>query len=109
MNRGLFFALMLLIGSAEAGVVTGFVEKMIIGREGHQVFIHIKDAPQTCGQDHNLGFNYAFSLRDHGAGKEMLSAFMAAQVANKQVTIQGTGHCTVDAKMEDVSYLYLRN
>ena len=76
-------------GLSQASSVTGEIEKLIIGRQGHQVFVHIKGAPQTCGKDHSLGFNYAFSLKDHGAGKEILSAMLAVQVSGRRITIQG--------------------
>ena len=85
---------------------TGHIQKMIVGREGHQIYIHMKDAPQTCGKDHPLGFNYAFSLRDNEAGEVIFSALLAAQVAKKAVTIQGQGPCTIDSHMENLGYIY---
>jgi len=93
--------------SAHASHFTGKIEKLVIGRLGHQVFVHMKNAPATCGLDHPLGFNYAFSLESHSAGKEILSVLLAAKVADKQIGVQGTGACTISADMEDISYIYL--
>ncbi len=106
----LYIATTITSTGVQAGTTqTGKVGKLIIGREGHQVYINIKDIAQTCNKDHGMGFNYAFSLRDHEAGKEILSALMAAQIANKQVTVQGFGTCTITESMEDVHYIYLLN
>ena len=92
--------------SVYASNFTGSIEKLIIGREGHQVFVHIKDAPQTCGKDHSLGFNYAFSLRDHEAGKEILSALLASQLSGEKVTIQGDNTCSLSSEVENIGYIY---
>jgi hypothetical protein len=92
---------------AHASVYKGLIEKMIVGRQGHQVFVHIKGAPQTCGLDHSLGFNYAISLRDHGAGRSIYSTMLAAQMAGREITIQGDGVCTITPEMEDIGYVYI--
>jgi hypothetical protein len=92
---------------ANSSVFKGVIEKMIVGRQGHQVYVHLKGAPQTCGIDHPLGFNYAISLRDHGAGKSIYSAMLAAQMAGREITIQGNGVCTISLQLEDIGYIYV--
>ena len=109
MKRLIPVLMMFAVTNVEASTVTGTIEKMIIGRQGHQVYVHINNAAQTCNADHSLGFNYAISLRDHEAGKEIFSTLIAAQIANKRITIQGTELCTISETMEDISYIYLLN
>lgn len=95
------------IQTVYASSYAGYVEKLVVGRDGHQVFIHMKDAPTTCNLEHPLGFNYAFSLRDHEAGREMLSALLAANMAGTRVVVQGTDVCTISSDMENVAYIYV--
>ncbi len=79
--------LMILTTNAFATSATGEVGKIIVGRLGHQIYIELLNAPQTCGQDHPQDYNYALSVNEYPMGKEILSVLIAAQVANKMVTI----------------------
>lgn len=102
----ILIAALLSSGVCDASNAKGKIEKLIIGRNGHEVFVHLKNASQTCGRDHSLGFNYAFSIRDHEAGREMLSAMLAAKFAKREITIQGNNQCVMSPELETIAYIY---
>jgi len=104
MKKTLILGLLMISELAIASSQTGTVEKMIVGRLGYQVYVHLSNA-STCSSEHPLGYNFAFSLNDHDAGKEILSTLLAAQMAQRQVTVQGMSQCTIDDRMEDISYV----
>ena len=106
MKKYLLLMLVLFASNSFSSNFRGVVEKMIVGSGEHRVYVHLKGAPKTCDNDHPLGFNYAFSLRDHGAGREIFSSLLAAQMAGKEVTVQGNSQCTVSTDMEDIGYIY---
>ena len=97
--------LLLLASNTYAGMVVGKIEKMIVGRQGTQVFVHLVNVPQTCGKDHSLGYNYYLSLSGHAGAKEIYSALLAAQMTDREIGIQGTGQCTAQDSIEDISYV----
>jgi len=103
------FVLVLILFSTNlhASHARGVIKTLIVGKAGHQVYVQLAGAPQTCGSDHPLGFNYGLSLSSHGAAKEILSVLLAAQLAGREVTIQGAGVCSFEGSMEDISYVYL--
>ncbi|TVZ41825.1 hypothetical protein P886_1175 [Alteromonadaceae bacterium 2753L.S.0a.02] len=90
-----------------ASSAIGNIGKLVIGRDGHQIYVELLGVPETCGSEHPIGFNYAISTNSHPMAKEILSTLIAAQVAGKKVTIQGGSTCTIDSRMEDISYIYL--
>ena len=93
-----------------AGNGTGVVHQVLVGRAGHEVYFDIEGTINgfPCAGTHPAGFDYAFSLTNHAAGREMLSAILTAYASGKTLSVQGDGTCTVDSSMEDVGYVTLR-
>lgn len=60
----------------------------------------------TCSATHTSGFRFAFLLTRSGA-KELLVSVLAAQTTGRNVQIVGTGECTIDPSLEDLSYVVL--
>jgi hypothetical protein len=83
---------------------------VLVGRQGNQVYLEILDTAYVgwpCGTPHPNGFRYAFLLTTPGA-KEMLATALAAQTSGKKLLVVGTGTCSQDPSLEDVSYVVLQ-
>jgi hypothetical protein len=93
-----------------AGYAVGKVTQVLVGRLGTQVYIGVA-APQfvdwPCASTHPSGFRYAFVL-SQSAAREMLATILTAQATGKNLQVVGAGTCTVDATMEDISYVVLQ-
>ena len=65
---------------ATAGGGVGTVDQLLVGRNGHEVYVSISgtitDFP--CSTSHPSGFNFAFSLTNHQAANGMLATLNAA-------------------------------
>jgi hypothetical protein len=97
-----------MITSAHAGYATGDVGKVLVGRNGQEVYIELVNASITdfpCASSHPNHYQYAFSLQSHAAGKAMLSVILAAKSTGHRIFIQATGACTIDSRIEDLSYV----
>ncbi len=60
---------------------------------------------QACAT-HSV-YDYAFQQNDGIGGNGVLSVLLAAQLNGNQVTIVGTGTCTIHPTMEDVTNVVL--
>jgi hypothetical protein len=93
----------------EAGYAVGTVEKILVGRQGHEVYVQItgdiEDFP--CASSHPNGYNYGFSLSGHAAGSEILSALMVAYSSGKTASVQGNATCNLNSQLEDIGYVRL--
>jgi hypothetical protein len=98
------------VSVAQAGNAIGKVTQVLVGRLGTQVYIGLA-APQfaswPCASTHPSGFRYALSLTWPGA-REMLATILTAQAAGKDLQVVGLGTCTLDADVEDISYVVLQ-
>lgn len=96
-----------LASHAHAGGGSGTVGQVVVGRQGHQVFVEltnesISDFP--CASVHPNGFNFAFSTQSSG-GKDMLATVLAAKASGAHLYFVGNGTCNQDSMIEDASYI----
>jgi hypothetical protein len=92
-------------GPVLAGNGQGTVGSILVGRLGYQVFVQILNPTFTsyaCGTPGT--WHFAFSTQNPG-GKDMLATVLAAKAAGISLVFVGTGTCTQDANLEDVSYI----
>lgn len=98
------------ISLSYAGVGVGTVTKVLVGRMGNEVYVSVAGNINAfpCASAHPNGWNYAISLTNNPAGKDILSALLVAYTAGKTVEVQGVGTCTIDSTLEDIGYVILR-
>ena len=92
---------------AFAGTGQGKVGTYLVGRLGYQVYVQILNPvfqSFPCGTPNLNNWQYAFSTQAPG-GKDMLATLLAAKATGQTLIFVGTGTCTQDAAMEDVSYI----
>jgi len=96
------------VGSpAMAGNGQGSVGSILVGRLGYQVFVQVKNPTFTgfaCGTPNPTNWHFAFSTQNPG-GKDMLATVLAAKASGTKLVFVGSGTCTQDANLEDVSYI----
>jgi hypothetical protein len=83
------------------------VGSVLVGRLGHQVFVQILNPVFTgfaCGTPNPSNWNFAFSTQNPG-GKDLLATVLAAKTADIALVFVGTGTCTQDSALEDISYI----
>ena len=92
-----------------AGTGSGLVKKLLVGRNGAEVYFELEGTKTgfPCSSSHPSGYDYAFSLTGHGAAAELYATLLAAYASGATIDVQGTGACTVESRLEDVSYLVL--
>jgi hypothetical protein len=102
------FLTMLFATHAHPGDGDGEVGKVVVGRVGEQVFVELLNAQIRnfpCSNTHPNGYQYAFSLQTHAAGKAMLATILAVKGTGKRLFVQGNAICTISSNLEDVSYV----
>ena len=94
---------------ASATNITGTINSLSVGRLGDQIFVDLDtNVPNICGTPHPNGFEYAFLISENDAAAEIVGALMLAYNSGKSVTIVGLNVCTIDTRVEDMSYVILR-
>jgi hypothetical protein len=96
--------------AVHAGYGIGTVGQVLVGRLGDQVYVELLDpsiSSWPCGGTHPNGFRYAFLLSSPG-GEAMLSTVLTAQASGKRLQVVGAGVCTIDATVENVTYVILQ-
>jgi len=92
-------------GQAVAGNGQGTVGSVLVGRLGYQVFVQVLNPTFTgyaCGTPGT--WHFAFSTQNPG-GKDMLATVLAAKAMGLSLVFVGSGTCSQDANLEDVSYI----
>jgi hypothetical protein len=90
-----------------AGTGQGSIGILLVGRLGYQVYVQLANASFAnfgCGTPNTTSWQFAFSTQNPG-GREMLATVLAAKASGAQLYIVGTGGCTQDPSLEDVSYV----
>jgi hypothetical protein len=92
---------------AGAGTGQGKVGSFLVGRLGYQVFVQVLSPVFTnfaCGTPNPGNWHFAFSTQNPG-GKDMLATVLAAKATGATLVFVGSGTCTQDSALEDVSYI----
>ena len=100
-------AMMALCSPSLAGNGQGTVGSILVGRLGYQVFVRVNNPTFTgfaCGTPSLTNWHFAFSTQNPG-GKDMLATVLSAKASGTQLVFVGSGTCTQDANLEDVSYI----
>ena len=106
-----FISLAALSPVSYAGQGVGSVAQLLVGRNGHEVYVQISGEITgfPCSTSHPNGFQFGFSLTDHEAAKAMLATLTAAQLSRSEIHLQGAGSCaSFDNRLENAAYVILK-
>ncbi len=98
----------LITTQAGASNVTGEISGLLVGRNGHEVYVGTTGNPSNlpCSQNGiHPSFQYGISLENNNA-KEILKVLLVARLSGKTIYIIGNGNCAdFDNRVEEIAYV----